>query len=97
MKLSAKFARQESEQARQARIARKRIPVDREETIRRMLTLPDRERPVLARDPLGAGALACPDCHRAFTLPMHLGRHRRAKHGVPTPAQDGGVGLDSSR
>jgi hypothetical protein len=37
MKLSAKFARQESEDRRLARIARKRIPKDRLETIRRML------------------------------------------------------------
>jgi crotonobetainyl-CoA:carnitine CoA-transferase CaiB-like acyl-CoA transferase len=40
IKLSAKFARQESEEARLARIARKRIPTDRIETIRRMLGLP---------------------------------------------------------
>ena len=40
IKLSAKFARQESEQARLARIARKRIPTDRIETIRRMLGSP---------------------------------------------------------
>ena len=39
IKLSAKFARQETEQARLARIARKRIPTDRIETIRRMLGL----------------------------------------------------------
>ena len=39
IKLSAKFARQESEQARLARIARKRIPTDRIETIRRMMLI----------------------------------------------------------
>jgi rRNA maturation endonuclease Nob1 len=26
-------------------------------------------------------ALRCADCDRAFTLPMHLGRHRKTKHG----------------
>jgi hypothetical protein len=25
-------------------------------------------------------AVVCPDCHRTFSLPMHLGRHRKAKH-----------------
>jgi len=37
MKLSAKFARQESEEARQARIARRRIRGDRAEAVRQML------------------------------------------------------------
>ena len=27
------------------------------------------------------GTLPCPDFNRAFAFPMHLGRHRRAKHG----------------
>ncbi len=36
MKLSEKFARRESEERRLARLARKRIPKDRLETIRRM-------------------------------------------------------------
>ena len=39
MKLSAKFARQESEEARQARIARRRIRGDRAEAVRQMLGL----------------------------------------------------------
>jgi len=39
MKLSAKFARQESEEARQARIARRRIRGDRIAAIRQMLGL----------------------------------------------------------
>jgi hypothetical protein len=43
IKLSAKFARQESEEARLARIARKRIPPDRIATIRRMLGVLDPE------------------------------------------------------
>jgi len=41
MKLSAKFARQESESARQARIARRRIRGDRVEAIKQMLGLPE--------------------------------------------------------
>jgi hypothetical protein len=49
IKLSAKFARQESEQARLAHIARKRIPTDRIETIRRMLGLPKSEREACER------------------------------------------------
>jgi len=44
IKLSAKFARQESEQARLARIARKRVPPERIETIRRMLGIIKSER-----------------------------------------------------
>jgi hypothetical protein len=40
MKLSAKFARQETEQARLARIARRRIREDRIDAVRRMLGLP---------------------------------------------------------
>jgi len=80
IKLSAKFARQESEEARLARIARKRIPTDRIETIRRMLGLPGAEREPLERRRDGNGILLCPECNREFALPMHLGRHRKAKH-----------------
>ena len=80
IKLSAKFARQESEEARLARIARKRIPTDRIETIRRMLGLPEFERPTLERSRGSHGTLSCPKCNRSFTLPMHLGRHKKAKH-----------------
>jgi hypothetical protein len=80
IKLSAKFARQESEEARLARIARKRVPTDRIETIRRMLGLPKSERETLARRRDGTGTLRCPECTRAFALPMHLGRHTKAKH-----------------
>jgi len=86
MKLSAKFARQESEQQRLARIARKRVSGDRAEAVRRMLGLDatDREPRRTAR-PRGADAgaprqLPCPECDRHFALPMHLGRHRRAIH-----------------
>lgn len=44
MKLSAKFARQETEEQRLARIARKRIPKDRVEAIRRMFGETHRKR-----------------------------------------------------
>ena len=81
IKLSAKFARQESEEARLARISRKRIPHDRIVTIQRMLGLVDPEPQVRARLSEGTGALSCPECNRTFALPMHLGRHRRACHG----------------
>jgi len=81
IKLSAKFARQETEAARLARIARKRIPSDRIATIRRMLGVPEPERQIPERRSHRTDALACPECHRVFALPMHLGRHKRAKHG----------------
>ena len=44
MKLSAKFARQESEPERLARIARRRVREDRIAVIRRMLGLTDEDR-----------------------------------------------------
>jgi hypothetical protein len=46
MKLSAKFARQETEAARLARIARRRISKEREAAVRRMLSPPDESAPV---------------------------------------------------
>lgn len=86
MKLSAKFARQESEQQRLERIARKRVSGDRAEAVRRMLGLDatDRKPRRTVREP-GADAAAprqipCPECDRRFALPMHLGRHLRAIH-----------------
>ena len=82
IKLSAKFARQESEEARLARIARKRIPPDRVETVRRMLGISESESQAASARRNGAtGALFCSECNRVFVLPMHLGRHKRAKHG----------------
>jgi len=81
IKLSAKFARQESEEARLARIARKRIPPDRAETIRRMLGISESEHETAERRNGATGALSCSECNRLFVLPMHLGRHKRAKHG----------------
>jgi len=81
IKLSAKFARQESEEARVARISRKRIPPDRIATIRRMLGILDPEPQRRGRPGKGTVALSCPECNRTFVLPMHLARHRRARHG----------------
>src|SRR5262245_38975747 len=81
IKLSAKFARQESEEARLARISRKRIPPDRIATIRRMLGVLDPKPQRRQRPGNVAVALSCPECSRSFALPMHLGRHRKARHG----------------
>jgi hypothetical protein len=82
MKLSAKFARQESEEARRARVARRRISRDRVEAIRRMLGFVETAAaPRLAGASARSRSLTCPDCQRAFALPMHLGRHRKAAHG----------------
>jgi hypothetical protein len=82
MKLSAKFARQESEEARRARIARRRVSSDRVEAIRRMLGVVETAPapPGLSPSEPRSRSLACPDCERAFALPMHLGRHRKAAH-----------------
>ena len=83
MKLSAKFARQESEEMRQARVARRRVSLERAEAIRRMLDVPalppePRERRAVATST--ASGIVCVDCSRSFALPMHLARHRKAKH-----------------
>ena len=82
MKLAAKFARQETEEARVARVARRRIPSDRIDAIRRMLDLPETrsQMPKRRRDVNSDAALICPECKRAFSLPMHLGRHKKARH-----------------
>jgi hypothetical protein len=84
MKLSAKFARQENEETRRARITRRRIPRDRADAIRRMLSIPEASAgsPRTRAKAAARGALVCPDCQRVFALPMHLGRHRKRKHGV---------------
>ena len=81
MKLAAKFARQETEAARLARVGRRRISKEREAAVRRMLSLPDAAvaRPMTV--PSSAdGGLRCEDCARTFKLPMHWARHRSAKH-----------------
>ncbi|MGH7390064.1 MAG: hypothetical protein ACREM3_11510 [Candidatus Rokuibacteriota bacterium] len=84
IKLSAKFARQESEETRRARIARRRIREDRVEAVRRMLGLPDEVRtptpPRPHRESNSERVLACPRCERRFARPMHLGRHLQAAH-----------------
>jgi hypothetical protein len=82
MKLAAKFARQESEEMRQARVARRRVSVDRAEAIRRMLDVPDAPpEPRARRVGMAPGrSVVCTECSRSFALPMHLGRHRKAKH-----------------
>ena len=95
IKLSAKFARQESEEARLARISRKRIPHDRIVTIQRMLGLVDPEPQLRERPSEGTGALSCPECNRTFALPMHLGRHRRANHGPIKPHSSGPIRVSS--
>jgi hypothetical protein len=51
MKLSAKFARQETEAARLARIGRRRISKEREAAVRRMLSLPDAAAPAEPASP----------------------------------------------
>lgn len=82
MKLSAKFARQETEEARLARITRRRVASDRAEAVRRMLSIsepPAKSLHQVSTTSRG-GALVCRDCERAFALPMHLGRHRKTKH-----------------
>ena len=76
IKLSAKFARQESEEARLAR-----IPPDRAETIRRMLGISESESQTSERRNGATGPVSCSECNRVFALPMHLGRHKRTQHG----------------
>jgi len=77
MKLSAKFARQEDEIARLARIARRRVSDDRAGAIRRMLGLTEAKS---VERQSGGRELPCPHCHRRFRLAMHLGRHLSATH-----------------
>ena len=82
MKLAAKFARQETEAARVARIARRRFSKDSEEAVRRLLDIPEQTAALEKRSP-GApvnGGFECVECSRVFKLPMHWGRHRRSKH-----------------
>src|SRR5712664_3674687 len=88
MKLSEKFARQESEAARLARIARRRLSTDRLEAVRKFLgvTKPDATAPTIV-----GSIQICDECGRRFALPMHLGRHRKSKHGNRGVA-DGAVG-----
>jgi hypothetical protein len=77
MKLSEKFARQESEETRLARIARRRISKERMQSVRRLLG-PQADEGAPAIPP--SAPLRCEACGRGFRLPMHLGRHRKSKH-----------------
>ena len=82
MKLSEKFARQESEDARLARISRRRISKAQSDSVRRFLG--DRQeksaRAARAARVSSDGPLLCDQCGRRFSLPMHLGRHRKWTH-----------------
>src|SRR5207302_10242126 len=103
MKLSAKFARQESEQQRLARIARKRVSGDRAEAVRRMLGLDATDRkPRRTARPRGADAAAprqppCPECGRRLAPPTPPRRRRpaaqrrapAARPGTPAAARAG--------
>jgi hypothetical protein len=81
MKLAAKFARQETETVRLARIGRRRISKEREAAIRRMLSLPEAPAQAAASTTRDVdGLFRCSECARAFKLPMHWARHRNAKH-----------------
>ena len=95
MKLSEKFARQESEDARLARIGRRRISKAQSESVRRFLGDKQPEkRARVARVAVSDGPLACDDCGRRFTLPMHLGRHRKSAHDRPSVIESGEVSAD---
>jgi hypothetical protein len=78
MKLSEKFARQETEAARLMRIGRRRLSRDRIASVRQFLGVEPEPRDEPA--PAASGPHVCQTCGRAFALPMHLGRHRKSKH-----------------
>jgi len=80
MKLSAKFARQETEEVRIARIARRRVSNETAGIIRRMLDVSEVDSVPSRAATVRSGALVCSDCGRQFSHPMHLGRHSNAKH-----------------
>ena len=89
MKLSEKFARQESEGARLARIGRRRISKDQSESVRRFLGDQKPAKPTrAARVAVTDGPLQCDECGRRFTLPMHLGRHRKSAHDQPSVVEN---------
>lgn|SRR6266850_8594317 len=86
MKLSEKFARQESEHTRLARIARRRISHQRVQAIRQVFGIEkagEPTAPTVAERPH-----LCDLCGRRFSLPMHLGRHMKAKHKTYAAAYD---------
>ena len=82
MKLSEKFARQEDEKSRLARVRRRRVSEARAEVIRRMfgVTETKSDHPRHQRTAMVGGEMSCPQCHRRFRLAMHLGRHVSATH-----------------
>jgi hypothetical protein len=82
MKLSAKFARQEDEKTRLARITRRHLTGDRAAVIRRMLGLTETkpQHGLKQRTGVASEELLCPECGRHFRLAMHLGRHMSATH-----------------
>ncbi len=82
MKLSAKFARQEDEKARLARVRRRRVSEARAEVIRRMFGVMETksDHPRHQRRAMVDEELSCSQCHRRFRLAMHLGRHVSATH-----------------
>jgi hypothetical protein len=84
MKLSEKFARQETEQTRLARIARRRISEDRADSVRRLFGIDKDSAPSAVGAHATQRSQICDVCQRRFSLPMHLGRHKKSKH--PTVA-----------
>jgi len=102
MKLSEKFARQESEDARLARIGRRRISKAQSESVRRFLGGDDSPKPGRARRRAArpaadamTGTLACDECGRRFQLPMHLGRHRKWAHNGSSSDNGASNGIGS--
>jgi hypothetical protein len=84
MKLSEKFARQETEETRLARIGRRRIAEDRADSVRRLFGMDNESEPAAAGARAAQRSQICDVCQRRFSLPMHLGRHKKSKH--PTVA-----------
>jgi hypothetical protein len=80
MKLSEKFARQETEETRLARIARRRISEDRADSVRRLFGIDKKSEAAAATARSSERVHVCDRCQRRFSLPMHLGRHMKSKH-----------------
>jgi hypothetical protein len=78
VKLSEKFARQENEHTRLARIARRRPSQDRAEAIRHLFGIEKEGEPTTPT--VAELPHVCGVCGRRFSLPMHLGRHMKSKH-----------------
>jgi hypothetical protein len=80
MKLSEKFARQETEETRLARIGRRRISADRADSVRRLFGIDKKSEPSAVGARATQRSHICDVCQRRFSLPMHLGRHKKSKH-----------------